>query len=94
MARHPDTLIARKRGRAEAEETARRARGVLNTDWPREPASWRAVKEFDAWLRAEGHARNPGATADLLTACLFVLLREDTITLPSRYQWAAGFEHD
>jgi triphosphoribosyl-dephospho-CoA synthase len=94
MAFHPDTLIARKRGRAEAEEAARRARGVLDADWPREPASWGAMKEFDAWLRAEGHARNPGATADLLTACLFVLLRANTITLPSRSPWAAGFEHD
>lgn len=94
LTHQPDTLIARKRGRAEAGEAARRARGILDADWPREPASWEALKEFDAWLRAEGHARNPGATADLLTACLFVLLRENTITLPLQSPWAAGFEHD
>jgi triphosphoribosyl-dephospho-CoA synthase len=80
MAHHPDTLIARKSGRAEAEEAARRAREVLD-------AGSTELKRFDGWLRAEGHARNPGATADLLAACLFVLLRENTIELPLRYPW-------
>jgi triphosphoribosyl-dephospho-CoA synthase len=87
MAQHPDTLIARKRGWAEAEEAARRAKAVLDTGWTE-------LHSFDAWLRAEGHARNPGATADVLTACLFVLLREHSITLPSRFPWTAGFDHE
>lgn len=87
MAQHPDTLIARKRGWAEAEEAARRARTVLDTGWSE-------LASFDAWLRAEGHVRNPGATADVLTACLFVLLREHRITLPSRFPWTAGFDHE
>jgi len=86
MAHHPDTLIARKRGPAEAEEASRRARNVLEIGWGE-------LKAFDAWLRQEGHARNPGATADLLTACLFVLVRENTITLPLRFPWTAGFDH-
>jgi triphosphoribosyl-dephospho-CoA synthase len=94
LARHPDTLIARKRGRVEAEETARRAREVLDAGWPNERASRAALGEFDAWLRAEGHQRNPGATADVLTACLFVLLRENTITLPPRFPWTAEFDHE
>jgi triphosphoribosyl-dephospho-CoA synthase len=87
MAHHPDTLIARKRGPAEAEEAARRARAVLDNGWAE-------LKSFDTWLREEGHARNPGATADLLTACLFVLLRENTISLPPRFPWTAGFDPD
>jgi len=82
MAHYPDTLIARKRGWAEAEEAARRAKDVL-------AAGGTELDHFDAWLREEGHARNPGATADLLTACLFVLLREGTITLPSQRPWIA-----
>ena len=45
------------------------------------------MADFDTWLRAEGHSRNPGTTADLMTACLFVLLREDTIPLPSQIPW-------
>jgi triphosphoribosyl-dephospho-CoA synthase len=87
MAHHPDTLIARKRGWAEAEEAARRARAVLDTGWAE-------LNSFDAWLRAEGHTRNPGATADLLTASLFVLLRESAITLPPPFPWTAGFDRD
>lgn len=94
LAHQPDTLIARKRGWDEAQEASWRAGAVLDAGWPRTPASWGALEEFDAWLRAEGHTRNPGATADLLTACLFVLLRENTITLPSPTPWAAGFDHD
>lgn len=85
MARHPDTLIARKRGWAEAEEASRRAEAVLDKGWSELPA-------FDAWLRAEGHARNPGATADLLTACLYVLLRENAISLPLQLPWNAELQ--
>ncbi|HEY7156715.1 MAG TPA: triphosphoribosyl-dephospho-CoA synthase [Gemmataceae bacterium] len=82
MARYPDTLIARKRGWAEAEEASRRAAAVLAAGWPRNPT---ALDDFDAWLRTEGHSRNPGATADLLTASLFAALREDKIALPAKF---------
>jgi triphosphoribosyl-dephospho-CoA synthase len=86
MANHPDTLIARKCGWAEAEEAARRAKAVLDADWAE-------LNRFDAWLREDGHRRNPGATADLLTACLFVLLREVTITLPPQFPWTEELNH-
>jgi triphosphoribosyl-dephospho-CoA synthase len=94
MAAHPDSLIARKRGRAEAEEAGRRARQVLEAGWPHAPGSPAALAELDRWLRAEGHGRSPGTTADLVTACLFVALREGRIQLPSRFPWSAGFRHD
>jgi triphosphoribosyl-dephospho-CoA synthase len=84
MANHPDTLIARKCGRAEAEEAACRAKAALESGWAE-------LGQFDDWLRAQGNARNPGATADLLTACLFALLRENTITLPLKSPWTAEF---
>jgi triphosphoribosyl-dephospho-CoA synthase len=83
MAKYPDTLIARKRGLAEAREAGRRAAAVL-------AAGWHTFADFDAWLRAEGRQRNPGTTADLLTACLFILLRERTIRLPLEHPWSAG----
>jgi triphosphoribosyl-dephospho-CoA synthase len=86
MADYPDSLIARKCGWAEAEEAARRAKVVLDAGWTDRSA-------FDAWLREDGHKRNPGATADLLTACLFVLLREGTITLPPRFPWTEELNH-
>jgi triphosphoribosyl-dephospho-CoA synthase len=84
MARYPDALIIRKRGQAEAEESAARAQRVLAAGWPQTAEGRAALAELDAWLRAEGRGRNPGTTADLVTACLFVALRERIIQLPPR----------
>jgi triphosphoribosyl-dephospho-CoA synthase len=88
LARHPDSLIARKRGRAEAEEAARRAEAVLQAGWPHTPAGQQALADLDVWLRAEGNARNPGTTADLVTACLFAALRRGIIPLPLQVPWS------
>jgi triphosphoribosyl-dephospho-CoA synthase len=89
MARYPDSLVARKRGAAEAEEAARRAEQVLRAGWPHGPVAVAALADLDAWLRAAGRGRNPGTTSDLVTACLFVLLREGTLAVPSRLPWSA-----
>jgi triphosphoribosyl-dephospho-CoA synthase len=87
MVRHPDTLIARKCGAAQAAEAAKRAARVLAAGWPEMASGRRELADFDGWLRDEGHARNPGATADLITAVLFVLLREEVIPLPVSFSW-------
>ena len=92
MSRHPDTLIARKRGAAEAEESGRRAQAVLDAGWPQAEAGRKAFADLDAWLRAEGRQRNPGTTADMIGACLFVLLRGGRITLPIPLPWRADFD--
>jgi len=86
MASHPDSLIARKRGQAEAQEARCRARALLEAGWP-SAASAASFREFDTWLRAEGHGRNPGTTADLVTAAIFVALREGRLTLPPSHPW-------
>jgi triphosphoribosyl-dephospho-CoA synthase len=90
MACFPDTLIVRKRGLAEAEEAALRAQRVLDLGWPRGAGAGQALTELDVWLRAEGHGRNPGTTADLVTASLFTALREGTIQLPLPLPWSSG----
>jgi triphosphoribosyl-dephospho-CoA synthase len=82
LAHHPDTLIARKLGRDEACEASRRASDVLAAGWPVRPEGRSLCDAFDAWLREDGHGRNPGATADLITAALFAALRDGTIALP------------
>jgi triphosphoribosyl-dephospho-CoA synthase len=87
LARHPDTLIVRKRGMAEAEEASRRARQVIDAGWPTAADSRRKLVDLDAWLRAEGNQRNPGTTADLVTACLFVALRSGILTVPPSLPW-------
>jgi triphosphoribosyl-dephospho-CoA synthase len=93
LASHPDSLIARKRGLPEAEEASRRASQLLELPWPQAPGSATALHDFDAWLRDPDHARNPGTTADLVTACLFVALRDGIITVPLPIPWNRGVKH-
>ena len=90
LSNRPDTLIARKLGDPFATEASRRAFGVLKRGWPDTPDGLHALDEFDDWLRVDGHARNPGATADLTTAALFVALRDGTIPLPIGGAWSRG----
>ena len=82
LAAHPDSLIARKNGEPLAREASRRAGDVLARGWPDDASASKALEELDAWLRGDGHRRNPGATADLTAAVLFVALRDGTIRLP------------
>jgi triphosphoribosyl-dephospho-CoA synthase len=76
LAAVPDTLIARKRGADAAERVAAGARQVLTAGGIRDARGRIALTGFDASLRGEGHALNPGTTADLVTAVLFVGLLE------------------
>jgi triphosphoribosyl-dephospho-CoA synthase len=76
LAAVPDTLIARKRGRRAAAEVSEGAADVLAAGGVRSDAGRAAVAAFDASLRRDGNALNPGTTADLVTAVLFVALLE------------------
>ncbi len=69
LASSHDSLIMRKNGEAVAEEVRVAASGITNSD-PMQYA------RFDRTLRAEaGNRLNPGTTADLIAAGLFVILR-------------------
>lgn len=81
MAQEPDSLIRRKCGEAIAIEAAQRAKIVLDAGWPDGLASQRAFNELDTWLRADGHRRNPGTSADLVCAALFAGFREGVLAL-------------
>jgi len=76
IARHGDSLIGRKCGPQIATEARQRAITVINGGLPGDAPYDQALIELDVWLRADGHRRNPGTTADLVAAGLFVLLRE------------------
>lgn len=82
LAAHPDTLIARKCGESVAAEASRRAsdclRQLVTLSLESEERA-HSIAEFDRWLRADGHRRNPGTTADLVAACLFAAIRERAI---------------
>jgi triphosphoribosyl-dephospho-CoA synthase len=76
VARHPDSLIARKCGLTVAIESSQRAAEALSAGSPGESRYEKALSDLDQWLRADGHRRNPGTSADFIAAGLFVLLRE------------------
>jgi triphosphoribosyl-dephospho-CoA synthase len=84
ISEYPDSLIARKCGRAVAQEAAVRAAVVLQAGAPASEDYLRELAELDFWLRSDGNRRNPGTTADLIAAGLFVALRDGLIGPPFR----------
>jgi triphosphoribosyl-dephospho-CoA synthase len=82
IAEHGDSLIARKCGietsdRAKAMAQKALADGAVG-GWP---AMMDALADLDFWMRSDGHRRNPGSTADLIAAALFVALYNSWISL-------------
>jgi triphosphoribosyl-dephospho-CoA synthase len=84
MSEFPDSLIARRQGPRVARQAADRAHAVLSAGGPGDEAYHQGIAELDFWLRADGHRRNPGTTADLVAAGLFVALRDGIIKPPLR----------
>ena len=72
----PDTHVARKLGRAEAERLSARAREVIAAGGTASAEGRAALAAFDAELRDPRNTRNPGTTADLTCAALFVVILE------------------
>jgi triphosphoribosyl-dephospho-CoA synthase len=76
LAAAPDTHIARKLGRAEAERVAGRAGEVLAAGGTGTAEGRAALAALDAELRDARNTRNPGTTTDLTCAALFVVILE------------------
>jgi triphosphoribosyl-dephospho-CoA synthase len=74
LAAVPDTHVARRGGPALAADVSRRARAVLDAGGVRSAAGRDAIEEMDVALRDERHTANPGTTADLTAAAIFVVL--------------------
>ena len=72
----PDTHIARKLGTAEADTVSLLAREVRATGGTRSAEGRTALAALDAYLRDPRNRRNPGTTADLTCAALFVVILE------------------
>lgn len=87
IANYPDSLIARKNGPAIAEEVQRRAAEVQRLGGIATPEGRRAGVAFDKHLRSDGNKLNPGTTADLIAACLFVALRENKVAPSAPFRW-------
>jgi triphosphoribosyl-dephospho-CoA synthase len=76
LAANPDTHIARKLGAVVAGDVQRRARVVLDAGGMHQPAGRAASAALDHTLRDPHNRKNPGTTADLTTATIFVTLLE------------------
>jgi triphosphoribosyl-dephospho-CoA synthase len=74
LAATPDTHVGRRGGEAAAAHVSRLARTVLDAGGVRSDAGRRAADEMDRALREPRHLGNPGTTADLTAAAIFVLL--------------------
>jgi triphosphoribosyl-dephospho-CoA synthase len=76
LAARPDTHIARRGGEPLAVEVSREAQSVLAAGGVRSTEGRSAIHSFDLALRsgAPGNIANPGTTADLTAAAIFVVL--------------------
>ncbi len=83
IARHGDSLIERKCGtdvNRTAQRMAAEATQELDRGWE---AFEQAVGKLDFWMRSDGHRRNPGTTADLIAAGLFVGMATGALPISS-----------
>ena len=77
LAEFGDSLIARKCGQQMSDVVSQKAQELLDSGWPMQHDAAPQFADFDAFLREDGNRRNPGTTADLIAAILFVALREE-----------------
>ena len=87
LAHFPDTLIVRKNDLATAEVVQRRADDIFRCGGLATSAGRAAGVALDAYLRSDGNRLNPGTSADLVAACLFVALREGKLPLNAPFPW-------
>jgi triphosphoribosyl-dephospho-CoA synthase len=74
LAASPDTHVARRGGVQLAADISQRAGDVLGAGGVRSDEGRRALGYFDHSLRDPRNIGNPGTTADLTAAALFVAL--------------------
>jgi len=87
LSAQPDTLVERRHGRAAALRLRRDAAGILQAGGPLRPAGRRLLERLDRRLRGRRPPVNPGASADVVAASLFVWLlsgAEGASTSPQR----------
>ncbi len=90
LAAVPDSLIARKLGSAAAEDVKQRAKVVVELGGIATVEGRRAGVELDRHLRSDGNKLNPGTTADLIAAALYIVLRDGTIRPAYPFPWPAS----
>ena len=76
LAARPDTHVLRRAGTAAAADVSRWAARALTAGGVRTAAGRRTIDEMDRALRDPGHLGNPGTSADLTAAAIFIVLLE------------------
>ncbi|MHA1213310.1 MAG: triphosphoribosyl-dephospho-CoA synthase [Candidatus Heimdallarchaeota archaeon] len=74
LARYPDTLIGRKFGKERAEKLAEQAMDIIQMGGSLTLEGRRELEGLDIELREEDEKINPGTTADLVAAVIFIYL--------------------
>ncbi|MEM9410660.1 MAG: triphosphoribosyl-dephospho-CoA synthase [Planctomycetota bacterium] len=83
LARYGDSLIKRKCGQEASDHARMMACKALEPLINRDREGYHSgVAELDFWLRSDGNSRNPGTTADLITAGIFVGIINEHLTAP------------
>jgi len=90
LARDPDTLLARRHGRGAARRVTGQARRVLKAGGYLTARGTALAERLDERLRAARPPLNPGATADLTVASIFVWLLGEEEVAPARGSRARG----
>jgi triphosphoribosyl-dephospho-CoA synthase len=81
LSHRPDTLIQRKAGLEIAEDVCHRASNLYSRIIKKPESDWLGLlKPFDQYLRSQGSKLNPGTTADLLSAAIYISLLLGDIT--------------
>jgi triphosphoribosyl-dephospho-CoA synthase len=76
LSQYPDSLIARKSGIAQAEKVSKHAKMILEAGGASTVQGKEILWALDEELHAAKGGLNPGTTADLTAAAIFVLLLE------------------
>jgi triphosphoribosyl-dephospho-CoA synthase len=82
LGQRPDTFIQRKAGPDTAQQVTEEAKKLHNRIQDLPEDRWqKEIDPFDEYLRSEGSRLNPGTTADMLSAAVFLALLLDKIKL-------------
>jgi triphosphoribosyl-dephospho-CoA synthase len=76
LSQYPDSLITRKSGGAQAVEVSKKARTILEAGGASTVEGRKLLWGLDEELHGAEGGLNPGTTADLTAAALFVSLLE------------------
>lgn len=74
LAEHPDSLIQRKKGLEEATTVSQKAKEIIQAGGTSTEVGMKMLWSLDEELSSENGSLNPGTTADLTAASLFLLL--------------------